>query len=87
MKEIKSQEHLDNMARKGTPARYWVGHVPGKDDFGIPIIDVFYDGKTRAGPWAFMTPAAFANYGVGLGTGRGQKYERQADGRWLKTEG
>lgn len=32
-----------------------------------------YDGKTRHGPWAFMCEADFKEYGIGLGTGRGQR--------------
>ena len=32
-----------------------------------------YDGKTRMGPWAWMCPAHFRAYGIGLGLGRGQK--------------
>lgn len=32
-----------------------------------------YDGKTAGGPWANMCEKHFKAYGVGLGTGRGQK--------------
>lgn len=32
-----------------------------------------YDGKTKDGPWANMCETHFQQYGVGLGTGRGQK--------------
>lgn len=32
-----------------------------------------YDGKTCMGPWANMCEWAFYQYGVGLGTGRGQR--------------
>lgn len=34
----------------------------------------FVDGKTRYGPWAIMCVACHEKHGVGLGTGRGQKY-------------
>lgn len=58
------------------------------DDFLEPIEDEFIDGKTKMGPWANMSPASFAKYGIGrLGTGHGQRYKKQADGRWLKVEG
>jgi hypothetical protein len=67
--------------------RYWMGSVPGADDFGAEIADAFVDGKTVHGPWAIMTPASHRQHGVGLGQGRGQRYSRQADGRWLKIEG
>lgn len=32
-----------------------------------------YDGKTQMGPWAYMCGADFKRYGVGLGTGKGQR--------------
>ena len=35
----------------------------------------FVDGATQMGPWALMCPRCFEMYGVGLGTGRGQKYD------------
>lgn len=70
------------------PKRYWLGPVGPNDDFGVPIGKVFIDGKTRQGPWAIMSEKAWKAHGVGvLGTGYGQKYQKQADGRWLKTEG
>ena len=68
-------------------AKYWTGDPPAKDDFGDPITKEFIDGMTKIGPWAFMTPASFRKRGVGLGTGRGQRYEKQKDGKWLKVEG
>lgn len=35
--------------------------------------DAKYDGATTFGPWAYMCEEAFRLYGVGLGTGRGQR--------------
>ncbi len=32
-----------------------------------------YDGKTIHGPWAYMCEQHFTEFGVGLGTGRGQR--------------
>lgn len=66
---------------------YWLSPVGETDDFNNPIEDVIIDGRTVMGPWALMTPAAHRKYGVGLGTGKGQRYEKQADGKWLKTDG
>lgn len=46
----------------------------------IPMCDfhpehaAVYDGKTIDGPWANMCEDAFRRYGVGLGTGLGQRY-------------
>lgn len=39
---------------------------------GIDMI-ALYDGKTAAGPWASMCPGCFERYGIGLGTGKGQR--------------
>lgn len=38
-----------------------------------PEHDALYDGKTADGPWANMCEFAFFRWGVGLGTGRGQR--------------
>lgn len=66
---------------------YWLGDVGETDDFGVKITDTIIDGATMMGPWALMTPKTFARYGRGLGLGRGQKYRKQEDGKWLKIEG
>lgn len=59
-----------------------------------PIHKKFYDAATRRpdgrlGPWACMCPTCFTlGPGFGkLGTGLGQEYTKQADGKWLKTGG
>lgn len=44
-----------------------------KYEMGRPGVVAHYDGKTIKGPWANMCGACFDSYGVGLGTGRGQK--------------
>ena len=35
----------------------------------------FVDGRTDQGPWALMCPVCFEIFGVGLGLGKGQKYD------------
>ena len=71
-----------------TPPRYWLSPVGTNDDFGVPITNTIIDGRTIHGSWALMTPASFAADGTGrLGIGYGQKYVKQADGKWLKVEG
>jgi hypothetical protein len=68
--------------------KFWQGEpITNKDNFGRLITDQFIDGATLAGPWAIMSPASYSAHGVGLGTGRGQKYQRTGDGRWKKIEG
>lgn len=68
-------------------AVYWQSPVRERDDFDFYVGDEFIDGKTIYGPWAIMTPHSFANHGVGLGTGKGQRYRKQSDGRFLKVAG
>jgi len=68
--------------------QYWLSPVGKEDDFGDAITDQIIDGKTKFGPWALMTPASWEENGVGrLGTGFGQRYELQSNGKWLKVEG
>ena len=43
----------------------------------------FVDGKTVFGPWAIMCLNCYRDKGVGLGTGKGQRY----DGKGKKVEG
>jgi len=71
-----------------TTPRYWGSPVPEKDDFGDTITDEIIDAVTMVGPWALMTPRSFRRNGRGkLGTGCGQRYKKQTDGKWLKVEG
>lgn len=37
--------------------------------------------------WGFFDQQCFVLDGLRTGPGYGQKYEKQADGKWLKTEG
>lgn len=72
-------------------ARYWMGTDPQNCDIcRKPFDKEFIDGATLRGPWANMCPTCW-NHGLGLGgactEGRGQKYAKQEDGRWLKVEG
>ena len=68
--------------------KYWTGEVGEKDDFGNVIGDEFIDGKTREGPWALMSMESWKVHGVRiLGVGYGQRYKKQANGRWLKVGG
>lgn len=71
-----------------TQQRFWTGSPPSVCDVGHePITDEFVDGKTVMGPWANMCPVCFQVYGVGLGLGKGQRYVKQPDGRFLKVDG
>jgi hypothetical protein len=66
---------------------YWCGKPPAICDIcDRPIENVFIDGRTRMGPWANMDAGCHSMVGIGLGTGRGQRFECVEAG-WLKTAG
>ena len=71
------------------PLNYWTGDVPTQCEVGQHNIGkVFIDGKMLGGPWAIMCAACHDRYGSGLGTGKGQKYQRAADGNlWIMVAG
>lgn len=52
-----------------------------------PLTHRFYDAAMKGGPWANMCPFCYSQHGVGTGTGKGQVYEKQEDGNWLKVGG
>ena len=54
----------------------WMGSKPEKCDLcGKKFEEIFIDGKTEMGPWGLLCGVCHYMYGVGLGTGRGQKYD------------
>lgn len=79
----------DNKRRDPPPAKYWVGDAPATCDLcGLPIEKTFVDGRIAAGgQWGNMDLRCHRVYGVGVGTGNGQVYVKQDDGRFMKTEG
>jgi hypothetical protein len=57
----------------------WLGHETNCDmctaTLSADVIEYFVDGATKQGPWAILCPQCFEQHGVGLGLGRGQKYD------------
>ena len=63
-------------------------HTPKECDIcHTPIVDTFVDGKTVYGPWANMCIPCHIDVGCGLGTGRGQRYVKDNEGKFVKVEG
>lgn len=59
-----------------------VGQVPDRCDMCREIFDKkkpAYDAKTVKGPWGFLCPTCFRQYGIGLGIGLGQQYNWHED--------
>lgn len=65
---------------------YWNGNVKNCDICGGDFKSTMYDASTRHG-WGNLCHYCFTIHGKGLGTGLGQKYQKQPDNRWLKVEG
>jgi len=69
---------------------HWVGDAPTRCDWNTrhKITKTFVDGRTRrSGSWANMCLDCHREHGIGLGIGRGQQYQKQLGGRWLKIAG
>ena len=67
---------------------FWLGMVPNDCQLtSRPIEDQFVDGRAPNGMWAIMHPDTFKELGQVPGTGFGQLYQRQSDGRWMKIAG
>jgi hypothetical protein len=70
--------------------KYWLGRPPQRcDACGAALDAEFSDMKSRLGSWGNFCPTC-ARSNITLrryGTGFGQRYAKQADGRWLKVEG
>lgn len=68
-------------------ATEWQGTPPTTCDCcDCKITVAFVDGATKMGPWGMMCLGCHRTLGVGLGTGRGQKYELRG-GKWMCVEG
>ena len=75
------------------PRRYWMGTTPEKCDIcSFVFKSYFVDGATKGdsgwhGMWGCMCVKCHRIHGIGLGTGRGQKYKKEANGVWYKHGG
>ena len=90
MKEIEGVPEQPEVPvlEKGKPKKYWLSPAPETCDIcGTPLTSVFVDGRTTLGPWGCMCVKCHKRGGYGLGTGSGQKYEKQSDNKWVKVGG
>ena len=65
--------------------KIWMGSTKC-DICGEKLTKNLIDGQTVYGSWAVMCPKCHEIYGVGLGTGKGQKYVRDEVGDFVKVE-
>jgi len=67
---------LEPSNQEDTMATKWAGSEPTSCDVcHRPFKKYFIDGKTQMGPWGLLCVECHEEIGVGLGTGRGQKYD------------
>lgn len=69
----------------------WMGRKPTNCDIcHNGITDWWVDGKTKFGPWANMCSQCFGKHGIGMGLGKGQKYNAntlekiEEENLWMK---
>jgi hypothetical protein len=78
------QKEVGKMARQ----KFWMGIPPTHCQLcQYEFRTHFIDAKTIHGPWGFLCEECHENYGHGFGLGKGQRYHKQEDGRWLKVTG
>ena len=65
--------------------KIWMGSTKC-DICGEELTKTLIDGRTSNGSWAVMCPKCHKVHGVGLGTGKGQKYVRDTEGDFVKVE-
>ena len=57
-------------------AKTWMSAKPAECDLcHRPLKQQFVDGKTRFGPWAVMCALCHSDQRIGLGLGKGQRYD------------
>ena len=70
-----------------TKPRKWFGTWPSHCDIcnaDLEEQEYFVDGATHFGPWGLLCPKCHDEVGIGLGLGKGQKYDSQT---LIKLEG
>ena len=85
----------DLIAVPAGKAMTWLSEPPTECDMKHDLVvrcknritNLFFDARTKQGPWGNICSQCFARYGVGLGTGKGQEYRKATDQRWYKTQG
>lgn len=70
----------------------WTGDPPPRCDLcQQPITTSFVDGRIKQGTaWGYLCLSCHTRYGVGLGTGKGQRYDKLTVGEatvWKKVAG
>lgn len=58
----------------------WIGKIPEQCDVCKKDINRFFiDGATITGRWGIMCPECHSYFGRGLGTGKGQIYDKDGN--------
>lgn len=76
--------------REGTktmPRKTYINPPKHCDLCRTPISKSFVDGATKMGPWANMCLDCHRMQGRGLGLGKGQQYQNDGNGTFVKIAG
>lgn len=69
-----SEDYGIYLHKKKVEVKKWHGAAECCQICGQKFEDFFIDGRTVRGYWALMCLPCHLDFGVGLGTGKGQKY-------------
>lgn len=81
MRDVFSDAYAKTQRLAQIKVRKYTGPLPTSCNMcGVsPMKGGFVDGATTRGPWAIMCLSCFEVHGMGLGTGRGQKYNEAGE--------
>ncbi len=66
---------IENIRSGAQPVKKWMGSTPTVCDICQKKFEgAFIDAATVSGRWGLLCTSCHKQHGVGLGTGRGQKY-------------
>lgn len=80
---------METTKAKQKERKIWHGDKPEKCEVCEGAIkEIFVDGRMKRGMWAMMCVTCVETSGVGVGPGKGQKYQlEKSSGDWVKVAG
>jgi hypothetical protein len=81
-----TNQEITEMSITKTP-KYWQGSITTCNMCGGLFNGRMFDARLGNQGWGNICKDCFRDYNCSLGTGSGQEYSQQPDGRWLKVGG